>query len=35
MKNQIRANRAGKILSIHISPGDQVRHSQVLMEYAD
>jgi glutaconyl-CoA/methylmalonyl-CoA decarboxylase subunit gamma len=35
MKNQIRANRAGTIAAIRVSPGEQVRHSQVLFEYAD
>lgn len=35
MKNSIRANRAGKIAAIRVAPGDQVKHSQVLMEFAD
>jgi glutaconyl-CoA/methylmalonyl-CoA decarboxylase subunit gamma len=35
MKNQIRANRAGKIAAIHIAIGDQVKHNQMLMEYTD
>jgi glutaconyl-CoA/methylmalonyl-CoA decarboxylase subunit gamma len=35
MKNLIRASRAGKIASIKVAPGDQVRHSQVLMEFSD
>ncbi|MBE0698389.1 MAG: acetyl-CoA carboxylase biotin carboxyl carrier protein subunit [Anaerolineaceae bacterium] len=35
MKNQIRANRAGTIAAVRVSPGEQVRHSQVLLEYAD
>jgi biotin carboxyl carrier protein len=35
MKNQIRANRAGKIAELRVAPGEQVRHSQVLFEYAD
>lgn len=35
MKNQIRANRAGTVAVVHVSPGEQVRHSQVLLEYAD
>jgi glutaconyl-CoA/methylmalonyl-CoA decarboxylase subunit gamma len=35
MKNQIRANRAGKIGEVCVSAGEQVRHNQVLFEYAD
>lgn len=35
MKNQIRANRAGKINAVRIAVGDQVRHSQILMDYTD
>jgi glutaconyl-CoA/methylmalonyl-CoA decarboxylase subunit gamma len=35
MKNLIRANRTGKIAAIKVAPGDQVRHSQVLMEFTD
>lgn len=35
MKNQIRANRAGKVAAVYVSPGEQVKHSQVLLEYAD
>jgi biotin carboxyl carrier protein len=35
MKNAIKATREGKIGAIHVQVGDQVRHSQVLIEYAD
>lgn len=35
MKNQIRANRSGKVAKIFVSPGQQVSHSQALLEYAD
>lgn len=35
MKNLIRATRAGKIAAIRVAAGDQVKHSQVLMEYTD
>lgn len=35
MKNLIRANRSGKIETVCVAPDEQVRHSQVLMEYAD
>jgi glutaconyl-CoA/methylmalonyl-CoA decarboxylase subunit gamma len=35
MKNQIRANRAGTVAAVRVSPGEQVRHSQVLLEYAE
>lgn len=35
MKNQIRANRAGTIAAVRVAPGEQVRHSQVMFEYAD
>jgi glutaconyl-CoA/methylmalonyl-CoA decarboxylase subunit gamma len=35
MKNAIRATRAGKIGSVQINVGETVRHSQVLMEFAD
>jgi biotin carboxyl carrier protein len=34
MKNAIRANRDGKIAAIRVNVGDQVRHNQVLLEYA-
>lgn len=33
MKNSIRANRAGKIAVVRVSVGEQVKSSQVLMEY--
>ena len=35
MKNLIRANRGGKIGAIRVAAGDQVKHSQVLMEFTD
>lgn len=35
MKNSIRATRDGKIGTVHVSVGDQVRHGQVMLEYAD
>jgi biotin carboxyl carrier protein len=35
MKNAIKATREAKIGAIHVQVGDQVRHSQVLIEYAD
>jgi glutaconyl-CoA/methylmalonyl-CoA decarboxylase subunit gamma len=35
MKNQIRANRAGIVAAIRVAPSEQVRHSQVLLEYTD
>lgn len=35
MKNSIRANRAGKIAAVRVAAGDQVHHSQVLIEFAD
>jgi len=35
MKNMIRATRSGKIGAIHVTAGDQVKHSQVLIEYTD
>lgn len=35
MNNSIRANRAGKIDAIMISVGQQVKHNDPLMEYAD
>jgi len=34
MKNSIRANRDGKVVAIRVNVGDQVRHNQVLLEYA-
>jgi len=35
MKNTIRANRSGTIASVLISPGQSVKHKQVLVEFAD
>ncbi|MHB8111917.1 MAG: biotin/lipoyl-containing protein [Bellilinea sp.] len=35
MKNSIRAGRDGKVGTIHVKVGDQVRHNQILLEYAD
>jgi biotin carboxyl carrier protein len=35
MKNLIRANRSGTISVIRVSPGDQVKHGQVLLEFDD
>ena len=35
MKNAIRATRDGKIARIHVSVGQQVPHSHVLIEFAD
>jgi len=35
MKNLIRSNRSGTISVIRVSPGDQVQHGQVLLEYDD
>ena len=35
MKNAIRANRAGKVATILVAAGDQVRHSQPLIEFTD
>jgi biotin carboxyl carrier protein len=35
MKNSIRAGRDGNIGTIHVKVGDQVRHNQILLEYAD
>lgn len=35
MKNQIRASRAGKIRAVCIAAGEQVKHGQVLFEFAD
>jgi biotin carboxyl carrier protein len=35
MKNIIRANRGGKVRSIKVAPGEQVRHGQILLEFAD
>lgn len=35
MKNTIRADRSGTIASLPISPGQSVKHKQVLVEFAD
>lgn len=35
MKNSIRASREGKVKAILVNIGDQVRHGQALVEYAD
>jgi len=35
MQSPIRATRAGTIEAIHIAVGDNVKHHQLLMEYAD
>lgn len=35
MKNSIKAVRGGVIAGINVNSGDQVRHGQVLMEFAD
>jgi glutaconyl-CoA/methylmalonyl-CoA decarboxylase subunit gamma len=35
MKNLIRSNRSGKIAAIHVAPGDQVRHNQILLAFED
>ena len=35
MKNAIRANRAGTVATILVAAGDQVRHSQPLIEFTD
>jgi biotin carboxyl carrier protein len=35
MKNTIRSNREGRIKKIHITVGDQVQHSALLMEFED
>lgn len=35
MKNVIRSNRAGTIAAVRVAPGDQVKRSQVLIEYSD
>lgn len=34
MNNSIRASKAGRIASIHISIGQTVKHNELLMEYA-
>ena len=33
MKNSIKTDRDGKIASIHVNAGDQVRHNQPIMTY--
>ena len=33
MKNSIKANRNGKIASIHVNPGDLVKHNQPIMTF--
>lgn len=35
MNNSVRASRAGKISALHISIGQQVKHGDPLIEYAD
>ena len=35
MKNTIRADRSGIITSVPVSPGQSVKHKQVLVEFAD
>ena len=35
MKNTIRADRTGIVAGVPISPGQSVKHKQVLMEFAD
>jgi biotin carboxyl carrier protein len=35
MKNSIRAARAGQIAAIHVTPGQAVKHRDVLMEFKD
>jgi biotin carboxyl carrier protein len=35
MKNSIRASRDGKVKAVLVNVGDQVRHGQALVEYAD
>ncbi len=35
MKNSIRSPRAGKVVAIHVHPGDQVKHGQALIEIGD
>lgn len=33
MKNSIKANRNGKIASIHVNPGDLVKHNQPILTF--
>ena len=35
MKNSIRADRSGTIASVPVSPGQSVKHKQVLVEFAE
>lgn len=35
MRNSIRATRSGEIIKVNITPGQHVRHNDVLMEFAD
>jgi biotin carboxyl carrier protein len=35
MKNSIRAGRDGKVATIYVKVGDQVRHNQILLDFAD
>ena len=35
MKNTIRADRSGIVASVPVSPGQSVKHKQVLVEFAD
>ena len=35
MKNSIRSPRAGKVVAIHVSQGEQVRHGQALIEIGE
>ena len=35
MKNTIRADRSGTIANVPISPGQSVKHKQVLVEFSD
>jgi biotin carboxyl carrier protein len=35
MRNSIRATRDGEIVRVNVTPGQHVRHHDVLMEYAD
>ncbi len=35
MKNTIRADRSGTVASVSVSPGQSVKHKQVLVEFAD
>jgi len=35
MKNTIRADRSGTVASVSISPGQSVKHKQVLVEFME